>query len=89
MENNVPLRELTLGQILDQTAAKFPDNDAIVYVDRDFRQTYKEFNQAVDEMAKGLMALGIKKGEKVAIWFHGLLLEDIDITLSKTTCGRG
>ncbi|WP_163337782.1 AMP-binding protein [Desulfopila sp. IMCC35008] len=68
MENNVPLRELTLGQILDQTAAKFPDNDAIVYVDRDFRQTYKEFNQAVDEMAKGLMALGIKKGEKVAIW---------------------
>lgn len=68
MDNNAPLTELTLGQILDQTTAKFPDNDAIVYVDRDFRQTYKEFNQAVDEMAKGLMALGIQKGEKVAIW---------------------
>lgn len=62
------LRELTLGQILDQTAAKFPDNPAIVYVDRDFRLTYREFNNLVDETAKGLMALGIQKGEKVAVW---------------------
>lgn len=68
MENASPLTELTLGQILDQTVAKFPDNDAIVYVDRDYRLTYREFSRAVDEMAKGLMALGIQKGEKVAIW---------------------
>jgi fatty-acyl-CoA synthase len=62
------LQALTLGQILDRTAEKYPDNPAVVYVDRDFRLTYKEFNQVVDEMAKGLMALGVKKGEKVAIW---------------------
>ncbi len=68
MENISPLQELTLGQILDQTVEKFPDNDAIVYVDRDFRLTYRQFAQAVDEMAKGLMALGIQKGEKVAVW---------------------
>ena len=68
MENSTPLRDLTLGQILDATVEKFPDNDAIIYVDRDYRQTYREFADAVDEMAKGLMALGVEKGEKVAIW---------------------
>lgn len=62
------LRSLTLGQILDQTIAKYPDNEAIVYTDRDFRLTYKEFGNLVDRTARGLMALGIKKGEKVAIW---------------------
>ncbi|THB78864.1 MAG: AMP-binding protein [Desulfobacteraceae bacterium] len=68
MESKDQLRELTLGQILDRTVEKFPDNEAIVYVDRDFRLTYREFSDLVDEMAKGLMALGIQKGEKVAVW---------------------
>lgn len=68
MEHVSPLQELTLGQILDRTVEKYPDNDAIVYVDRDFRQTYRQFAEAVDEMAKGLMALGVRKGEKVAVW---------------------
>ena len=68
MEKIRPLLELTLGQILDQTVAKYPDNDAIVYVDRDFRLTYRQFQQAVDDLARGLMALGVQKGEKVAIW---------------------
>ena len=62
------VRERTLGQILDETAAKYPDNDAVIYVDRDYRQTYREFAQLVDELAMGLMALGVQKGEKVAIW---------------------
>lgn len=62
------LRELTLGQILDGIVARFPDRDALIYVDRDVRQTWAEFAVAVDDMAKGLMALGVKKGEKVAIW---------------------
>lgn len=68
MENIHPLNDLTLGQILDKTVGRFPDNDALVYVDRDFRLTYSQFSDVVDEMAKGLMALGIEKGEKVAIW---------------------
>ncbi|MCM2286965.1 MAG: AMP-binding protein [Desulfobacula sp.] len=62
------LRDLTLGQILDRTAAKFPNQPALVYVDRNFRLTYREFNRMVDETAKGLMALGIQKGEKVGVW---------------------
>ncbi len=62
------LREKTLGQLLDEAIERFPDNDAVVYVDREYRQSYKEFGKTVDELAKGLMALGVKKGEKVAVW---------------------
>jgi fatty-acyl-CoA synthase len=62
------LREITLGQMLDEVIEKYPDNEAVVYVDRDFRLTYREFGELVDELAKGLMALGVQKGEKVAVW---------------------
>ncbi len=62
------LRERTLGQILDETIEKYPDNEAVVYVDRDFRLTYREFGEVVDQTAKGLMALGVEKGHKVAVW---------------------
>jgi fatty-acyl-CoA synthase len=66
--NAEPLQELTLGQILDRTVARFPDNEAIVYVDRDFRLTYREFGELVDRLARGLMSMGVRKGEKVAVW---------------------
>ncbi len=68
METQTGLREITLGDLLDETIAKFSDHDALVYVDRDFRLTYRQFGDLVDELAKGLMALGVEKGEKVAVW---------------------
>jgi fatty-acyl-CoA synthase len=61
-------RELTLGQLLRETAQKCPDNEALVYHDRDFRLTWRQFDAHVDQLAKGLMGLGIAKGEKVAVW---------------------
>lgn len=61
-------RDRTLGQILDTTISRFPDNDALVYADRDYRRTWREFGEEVDVIAKGLMALGVKRGEKVAMW---------------------
>ena len=63
-----PLFDWTLGELLHQTALKFPDQDAVVYVDRDYRLTWRQFDALTDELAKGLMALGIEKGEKVAVW---------------------
>ncbi|NCD24329.1 MAG: AMP-binding protein [Deltaproteobacteria bacterium] len=62
------LRGITLGQMLDEAIARHPDNEAVVYVDRNFRLTYREFGELVDNLAKGLMAMGVQKGEKVAIW---------------------
>lgn len=61
-------RETTLGEILDEAMSSYPEGEAIVYPDRDYRQTWEEFGQTVDRVAKGLMALGVEKGEKVAIW---------------------
>ena len=58
----------TLGQILEDTVAKYPDNPAVVYVDRDYRLTWREFRDTVNELAKGLLAIGVKPGEKVAVW---------------------
>ena len=37
-------REATLGQLLDETVVKYPDNEAIVYADRDYRETWSEFS---------------------------------------------
>ena len=66
---NLPVtREYTLGQLLDQTIARCGENDAVVYADRDYRLTWYEFGEEVDRLARGLMALGVKRGEKIALW---------------------
>lgn len=62
------LQEKTLGDLLDETTTRFPDKEAVVHFDAPLRQTWAEFSLSVDELAKGLMACGVKKGEKVAIW---------------------
>lgn len=67
--NHLPVtREYTLGQLLDQTIARCGPLDALVYADRDFRLTWFEFGIEVDRLARGLMALGVKRGEKIALW---------------------
>ncbi|MHC1753451.1 AMP-binding protein [Humidesulfovibrio sp.] len=72
MPRENPTREATLGQLLDETVAKWPNRDAVVYVDRDFRLSWRQFSDLVDEVALGLMALGVKKGEKVGIWANNV-----------------
>jgi fatty-acyl-CoA synthase len=63
-----PTLPLTLGQTLDNTVALCPDHPAVVMADRDYCLTWRQFSDEVDRIAKGMMALGIQKGEKVAIW---------------------
>ena len=62
----------TIGQVLEESALKFPDNDALVYVDRGLRYSYSEFNKRCDKLARGLMSLGIKKGDKVGVWAYNV-----------------
>ncbi|MCD6411925.1 MAG: AMP-binding protein [Thermoplasmata archaeon] len=62
----------TMGEVLGETASKYPNNDALVYVDRNLRYTYKEFKEKCDQLAKGLLKLGIKKGEHVAVWAYNV-----------------
>ncbi|MCL2891155.1 MAG: AMP-binding protein, partial [Methanomassiliicoccaceae archaeon] len=68
MKRDAITTEETLGELLEKRAKEYPDVDALVYVDRDYRLTWKEFNDSVDTIAKGLMALGVKKGDKLALW---------------------
>ena len=62
------LSERTLGQWLEYWAEKTPDKEYIVYSDRDLRFTWKSFNQRVDNLAKGLISIGVEKGSHVGIW---------------------
>ena len=62
------LSERTIGQWLEYWAEKTPEKEYIVYSDRNLRWTFRYFNQRVDELAKGLMTIGVKKGTHVGIW---------------------
>ncbi|MGI6360897.1 MAG: AMP-binding protein [Bacillota bacterium] len=62
------LWEITFGDLLDKIADTYPDNDGVLYTDRPYRKTYREFRDDCNEVAKGMLALGIKKGDHVAIW---------------------
>jgi fatty-acyl-CoA synthase len=64
----VPLLGETIGQNLDRTVARVPGNDAVVSVHQGVRMTYGEFQVAVEEVARGLLALGVEAGERVGIW---------------------
>ena len=62
------LIESTLGQYIEKWAFETPDKEFMVYADRDLRFTYSEFNERVDRLAKGLLYIGIGKGDHVGIW---------------------
>ena len=59
--------ELSLGKFFESQVEKQPDHEFIVYPDRNLRFTYKEFNERVDNIAKGFLALGIEKGDRIGI----------------------
>ena len=62
------LIDITIGDLLDQRAAEYPDKDALVHPFEGVRYSTAQFKQACDKAARGFMALGIKKGDHVAIW---------------------
>ena len=62
------LHERTLGQWLEYWAETTPDKEYIVYSDRDLRFTWSKFNERVDNLAKGLIAIGVERGSNVGIW---------------------
>jgi fatty-acyl-CoA synthase len=63
-----PLLGDTIGADLARTAARFPDREALVDVPSGRRWTYAGFAAAVDAAARGLLALGVERGERVGIW---------------------
>ncbi|TYO95783.1 fatty-acyl-CoA synthase [Geothermobacter ehrlichii] len=64
----MPFTELTIGDYLEKQVRQLPDHEFIVYPDRNLRWTFSEFNRRVDDLARGLLAIGIGKGDHVGIW---------------------
>ena len=58
----------TLGQLLDSAALKYPEKDALAFTDINYRLTYSQFKKFTDEVAKGLLALHIQKGEHIGVF---------------------
>lgn len=64
--------EFTVGSVLDHIAQQFPDNEALIYVERGLRYSYREFNEVCRQVAKGLLKMGIKKGDNLSIWAYNV-----------------
>src|SRR5260370_32825842 len=70
-----PLLEVTIGDLLDRRAQELATQDAVVYScypefggAMDIRWTYQEYRERADQVARGLLALGLNKGEHIAVW---------------------
>jgi fatty-acyl-CoA synthase len=61
-------KNITMGEMLEETAKKYPLHKAVKYIEMEFNKTWYEFNDKVDRIAKGLMGMGLKKGDHVAVW---------------------
>src|SRR5262249_47519660 len=58
----------TIGEVLDRTIATVPDRDALVFPAVGLRWSWQELGRRVEQVARGLLALGVEPGEHVGIW---------------------
>ncbi len=66
--SDAPLLGMTIGDAFDRTVARFPDREALVARHQGLHYTWRALRAEVDTCARGLMALGITKGQRVGIW---------------------
>lgn len=66
------LLDYTLGDLLEKYALEAPDREFMVYADRNLRFTYAQFNERVDQLAKGLLYIGVRPDDKVGIWANNV-----------------
>jgi fatty-acyl-CoA synthase len=66
--STVPLLGDTIGEALRRTAERFADREALVVRSQGYRATYRALWDAVDEVARGLLAIDIARGDRVGVW---------------------
>src|SRR5215831_6097089 len=64
----VPLIGATIGEYFDQIAERYAERDALIVRNQQFRWSWRELKQRVDNFAAGLLALGLERGERIGIW---------------------
>lgn len=70
---DAPLLEKTIPEVLSETAARLPDQIALVVRHQNARLTYRQLQQRVEEVARGLSGLGLKPGDRIGVWASGCL----------------
>ncbi|XP_066421748.1 medium-chain acyl-CoA ligase ACSF2, mitochondrial [Molothrus aeneus] len=65
---DIPLLDKTVGQCLEETVERFPDREALVFCQDGVRKTFAQFKEEVDQAAAGLLALGLRKGDRLGMW---------------------
>ncbi len=60
--------EQTIGEFYADLVEKQPDHPFIMYPDRNLVWSYKDFDKRTDDMAKGLLAIGVRRGDHVGVW---------------------
>jgi fatty-acyl-CoA synthase len=63
-----PYRDVAVGALLTRLAENLPNGEALVYTDRNLRLTFAELEAEARLIARGLMACGVQRGERVALW---------------------
>uniref|UniRef100_A0A6Q2ZE15 Medium-chain acyl-CoA ligase ACSF2, mitochondrial n=1 Tax=Esox lucius TaxID=8010 RepID=A0A6Q2ZE15_ESOLU len=58
----------TVGETLQAAAERWPDREALVFLQDGVRKTFSQFQQDVDQAAAGLLAMGLKRGERLGVW---------------------
>ena len=66
--SDTPLLGLTIGDMFDETATRYPDQPALISRQQNIRLTYHQLQEQVNQCAKGLMHLGVQKGQRIGIW---------------------
>ena len=64
----LPLLGRCIGEMLDRSAAVYPDRDALIVRHQNRRYTWRQLRDDVEVAARGLLGLGVKKGDRVGIW---------------------
>lgn len=72
MASNEVHSELTIGDYFIEQVKADPNHDFIVYPDRDLTWTYGEFDKRTDELAKGLLAIGLEPGDHLGVWARNI-----------------
>jgi len=65
-------QNVTMAELLHDIAGRYSHGEALVFPDTGLRQTYGEFYDACQTVAKGFMALGVQKGDRVCVWTTNL-----------------
>ncbi|KAG7460251.1 hypothetical protein MATL_G00219320 [Megalops atlanticus] len=66
--SSLSLLSCTVGQTLRSAVERWPDREAVVFLQDGLRKTFAQFQQDVDQAAAGLLALGLKRGDRLGMW---------------------